>query len=129
MRETVRLEEMRRVLARAAVERKTVTYGYLMEKFGLSRGSGRGRTVVGALAEIDRAERAIGAPGFAALVVRKDTGYPGGGFFAVTRQKGATSWSAGGREPRLTDAEKAYAARERERAWAYYWRRHVGLRG
>ena len=101
---------MRRVLVGAAAERKTVTYGQLMKKFGLSRGSGRGNTVVGALDEIDGAERAAGAPGFAAIVVRKDTGYPGRGFFA------------GDGGSRLTPSEKELADKERERIWSYYRR-------
>jgi hypothetical protein len=106
----MRLEEMRRVLVEAAFERKTVTYGQLMKRFGLSRGSGPGNTVVGALDEIDRAERAAAAPGFAAIVVRKDTGYPGHGFFARGRKGGS----------RLTTDEKDYADREKERIWSYY---------
>jgi len=101
---------MRRVLVEAAVGRKTVTYGHLMKKFGVSRGSGRGNTVVGSLDEIDRVERAAGAPGFAAIVVRKDTGYPGQGFFAGERKSGS----------RLTPEEKEYADREKERIWSYY---------
>jgi hypothetical protein len=120
---------MRRVLRDAAVQRNTVTYGHLMGKFGLSRGSGRGKTVVGALTEIDREERAAGAPGFAALVVRKDSGYPGGGFFEGVRRKGATRRGAGGRRKGLTDAEMAYADKERERVWSYYRRRYAGPSG
>lgn len=103
---------MRRVLVEAAVEEKTVTYGQLMKRFGLSRGSGRGKTVVGALEGIDRAERATGAPGFAAIVVRKDTGYPGQGFFA----------REGNGDSRITPEQKDCADREKERVWSYYGR-------
>lgn len=114
-RTTVRVEEMRRMLAEAAAARRTVTYGQLMKKFGLSRGSGRGNTVVGALDQVDRAERAAGAPGFAALVVREDTGYPGLGFYAG-RRKGSG----------LTPADKEYAKKEREKVWSYYRRPAAG---
>lgn len=113
---------MRRVLVEAAIERKTVTYGQLMKRFSLSRGHGRGKTVVGALDEIDSAERAAGAPGFAALVVRKDTGYPGHGFFAGRRKESG----GGDGGSRLTLEEKDYANREKEKIWGYYRRRETG---
>ena len=113
------------MLVDAAAARKTVTYGQLMKKFGVSRGSGRGNTVVEALDEIDRAERAAGAPGFAALVVRKDTGYPGQGFFAG-KGKGSGGGDGGSR---LTPADKEYADRQRERVWSYYRRQRPTSRG
>ena len=111
----VTLEEMREELIRAAAERRTLTYGYLMERFKMSRGSSPGETVVGALAEIDRREHAAGAPGFAAIVVRKDTGYPGGGFF--TREglpQGLRRPHGEGQNPVLTQAERRYVDGERE---------------
>jgi hypothetical protein len=118
-------EDMRQELTRAAVERRTVTYGYLMAKFGMSRGSSDGGTVVGALGEIDKREYQTGAPGFAAIVVRKDTGYPGGGFFCwdgvpaeLRRRK------EDGQNPELSDAEKRYIKEERERIWSYYRSRY-----
>ncbi len=113
-------DEMRRELLRAALARRTVTYGYLMARFGLARGS-EGRTVVGVLGEIDRAESLAGAPGFAAIVVRKDTGYPGGGFFcweglpADLRRPGERA-----NDPILTQKEREYARQQQERIWAYY---------
>jgi hypothetical protein len=118
-------EGMRKELTNAAVERRTVTYGYLMGKFGISRGSSSGDTVVGALAEIDQLEYAAGAPGFAAIVVRKDTGYPGGGFFCwdgVPAELGRPNGE--GQNPGLTDAEKEYVDKEREKIWAYYQGRY-----
>ena len=70
---------MRSELVKAASDRRTVSYGILMRKFRLSRGAPGGNGVVGVLGEVDRREAQKGAPGFAAIVVRKDTGYPGGG--------------------------------------------------
>jgi hypothetical protein len=118
-------EDMRQALIKAAVERRTVTYGYLMDKFGISRGSSEGDTVVGALGEIDRGEYQAGAPGFAAIVVRKDTGYPGGGFFCwdgvpvELRRK-----SGEGQNPQLSEAEKRYIKSEQEKIWNYYRNRY-----
>jgi len=47
---------VRRELLRAAGGRRTVTYGFLMRKFRMSRGAPGGRGVVGVLGEVDRRE-------------------------------------------------------------------------
>ncbi|MDA4132636.1 MAG: hypothetical protein OK454_05865 [Thaumarchaeota archaeon] len=113
-------QEMRKELLAAALERRTVTYGQLMAHFGLARGDS-GRTVVGMLGEIDRHEYESGAPGFAAIVVRKDTGYPGGGFFcwddlpvALRRPKEKCQ------DPKLSQAEKDYVREQQEKIWEHY---------
>ena len=114
------LEGVRRELIAAALARRTVTYGQLMSKFGLGRGDS-GPSVVGALSEIDKREYMEGAPGFAAIVVRKDTGYPGGGFFCwedlpleLRRPREKCQ------DPRLSEDEKAYVRAQQEKIWAYY---------
>lgn len=111
------MEEMRRELLRAAGRRRTVTYGSLMRKFHLSRGRG----VVGAIGEIDREEARSGAPGFAALVVRKDTGYPGGGFFCWDGlPRGLRRPKSKALSPKLSEAEKRYVRGLQEKIWRYY---------
>src|SRR5574340_1530004 len=70
--ETLRLE-----LVKAARAHGTMTYGQLMKILGVSRG----RPLFEAIVEVGKAESAKGAPGFAAIIVRRDTGFPGGGFF------------------------------------------------
>jgi hypothetical protein len=114
-------DDVRSELVKAANDHRTVTYGILMRKFRLSRGAPGGKGVVGAIGEVDRREAQKGAPGFAAIVVRKDTGYPGGGFFcwggippALRRPKRA------GSNPRLSDAEKKYVRGLQEEIWSYY---------
>lgn len=114
------VEEIRKTLLDAASNRRTVTYGELMARFGLARGES-GKTVVGMLGEVDRVEHGAGAPGFAAIVVRKDTGYPGGGFFCwddipaeIRRPPERCN------DPKLSHAEKAYIRRLQENIWAYY---------
>lgn len=112
---------LREELLKAALERKTVTYGYLMQRFGVSRGSQAGKTVVGMLDEVDTQERARGAPGFAAIVVRKDTGFPGGGFFCWEGVPAAIRrpWERS-RDPKLSEEEREYARGEQRKIWAYY---------
>jgi hypothetical protein len=114
-------DDVRRELLRAAREHRAVTYGLLMRKFRISRGAPRGKGVVGVIGEIDRRETQKGAPGFAAIVVRKDTGYPGGGFFCwdgvpshLRRPKGESS------NPSLSDPEKRYVRDLQEKTWTYY---------
>jgi len=114
-------DDVRSELLMAASDRRTVSYGILMRKFRLSRGAPGRKGVVGVLGEVDRREAQKGAPGFAAIVVRKDTGYPGGGFFcwggipsALRRPKRE------GSNPRLSDAEKRYVRRLQEDMWRYY---------
>ena len=118
-------DEMREVLLSAALARRTVTYGYLMGRFGLARGS-EGRSVVAVLGEIDAAEALAGAPGFAALVVRKDTGYPGGGFFCWEGLPASLRRpSERANDPNLSTGEMRYVRGQQERIWAYY-REHAG---
>ena len=114
-------EDVRRELLAAAVGRRTVTYGSLMGKFHLSRGAPGGKGIVGVIGEIDRQEARRKAPGFAAIVVRKDTGYPGGGYFcwdgvpqALRRPKNR------GSDPRLSAAEKNYITILQESIWSFY---------
>ena len=113
--------DVRRELLRTAAARKTVTYGFLMRKFVLSRGAPRGKGIVGVIGEIDRREARREAPGFAAIVVRKDTGYPGGGFFCwdgvpTTLRRPKRE----GSNPRMSDAEKRYVRRLQEEIWSFY---------
>jgi hypothetical protein len=114
-------DDVRRELLRAATDHRTVTYGSLMKKFRVSRGASGGKGVVGVIGEIDRLEARKGAPGFAAIVVRKDTRYPGGGFFTwdgipsdLRRPKRE------GTNPRLSSAEKSYVRNPQEEIWRYY---------
>jgi hypothetical protein len=114
-------DDVRRELLKAAFDRRTVTYGFLMRRFRISRGAPGGKGIVGVIGEIDRHEARRKAPGFAAIVVRRDTGFPGGGFFcwsgippALRRAKHE------GLNPRLSDAEKKYVGKLQEGIWGFY---------
>ena len=81
----------------------------------------RGRPLFEAIVAVDRDEYARGAPGFAAIIVRKDTGYPGGGFFCdddlpadLRRPFSKAS------EPRLSPAEMNYVKEAQKRIWDFY---------
>lgn len=88
-----------------------------MKRFGLSRG----RVLSELIGLVDRKEYESGAPGFAAIVIRKDTGYPGGGYFCddglpprLRRPRGRSA------DPRLSGQEMAHVRAQQERIWAYY---------
>jgi hypothetical protein len=108
---------MRRSLLATAVRGETITYGTLMKRFRLSRG----RALSKMIAEVDRREYDDGAPGFAALIVRKDTGFPGGGYFCDDelpirlRRPGSKSGA-----PQLSAAERNYIRAQQQRIWLHY---------
>ena len=111
------IQKARELLLHAAGVRETVSYGRLMSMMGISRG----RPLFDLILKVDRYERSKGAPGFAAIIVRKDTGYPGGGFFcddelpeSLRRPFSRAS------DPKLTAAEMNYVKNEQRKIWEYY---------
>jgi hypothetical protein len=91
-----------------------------MKTFGVSRG----KALTGLIGAVDRGEYESGAPGFAAIIVRKDTGFPGGGYFygddVPVRLRRPANRRA---DPRLSETEREYVERQQRAVWAYY-RRH-----
>jgi len=113
------IESLRRELVRAARARGTLTYGELMRLLGVSRG----RPLFDAIVAVDRDEYRKGAPGFAAIIVRKDTGFPGGGFFCdddlPPSLRRPFSRAA---DPKLSAAEMNYVKDAQRKIWDYYSR-------
>jgi hypothetical protein len=114
------LEVLRKELVRAARARRTLTYGQLMKIVGVSRGA----PLLDVISAVDRAEYSKGAPGFAAIIVRKDTGFPGGGFFCdddlpapLRRPYQKAS------NPKLTAAEMNYVKQAQRKIWDFYGKR------
>lgn len=94
-----------------------MTYGELMKRHRLSRG----RKLSMMICEVDRAEGEHGRPGFAAIVVRKDTGLPGGGYFCddslppgLRRPKSRAS------DPKLSPEEVRHVLGRRHAIWEFY---------
>jgi hypothetical protein len=112
-----RARELRGALLEAASRRQTVTYGELMKRFGLSRG----RTFSEILGHVDQAEGRLGLPGFAAIVVRKDTRYPGGGYFCDDSLPFALRRPDDRRtDPKLSGKEVKHVRAQQERIWLAY---------
>ena len=111
------VENLRQELLRTAKARGTLTYGELMRILGISRG----RPLFEAISAVDRNEYRKGAPGFAAIIVRKDTGFPGGGFFCddglpPSLRRPFTRAN----DPKLSAAEMNYVKEEQKKIWDYY---------
>jgi hypothetical protein len=114
---TPTIEVLRSELVRAAKARGTLTYGALMKIMDVSRG----RPLWEAIVEVDKAEYARGAPGFAAIIVRKDTGYPGGGFFCDDGLPPSLRRPfEKANDPRLSAAEMNYVKDAQRKIWDYY---------
>jgi hypothetical protein len=114
---TPEIEVLRQELVKAARAHGTLTYGELMKIMGISRG----RPLFDAIVAVDRDEYSKGAPGFAAIIVRKDTGFPGGGFFCdddlpPTLRRPFSRAS----DPKLSAAEMNYVKEAQEKIWVYY---------
>jgi hypothetical protein len=108
---------MRLDLLKAARSGRTVTYGHLMKSYGLSRGRRLSQTI----GEVDRAELESGAPGFAAIIVRKDTGFPGGGYFCDDNLPRDLRWPwRWASDPRLSPEEISHLREQQGRVWAFY---------
>jgi hypothetical protein len=108
---------MRLALLSAARSRGTVTYGRLMKTYHLSRGRRLSQTI----GEVDRVEYSRGAPGFAAIIVRKDTGFPGGGYFVDDALPPGLRRARGrGNNPRLSSAERRHVLEQQRKIWEYY---------
>ena len=111
------IEYLRQELLRVAKARGTLTYGELMRILGIPRG----RPLFEAISAVDRGECRRGAPGFAAIIVRKDTGFPGGGFFcdgdlpASLRRPYSRA-----NDPKLSAAEMNYIKEAQKKIWDYY---------
>ena len=115
-----KLKGARTLLLASARKRETVTYGRLMKKFRVSRG----KVLSQLIGDVDRKEYESGAPGFAAIIVRKDTGYPGGGYFCGDDLPSSLRRpSRRSADPKLSAAEKRHIEKQRERVWSYYGRR------
>jgi hypothetical protein len=113
------IERLRQELLRAARTHSTLTYGQLMKLMGISRG----RPLFDAIVEVDKAEYARGAPGFAAIIVRKDTGFPGGGFFCDDELPPSLRRPfARASDPKLSAAEMNYVKEAQRKIWDYYSR-------
>ena len=111
------VENLRQELLRTAKARGTLTYGELMRILGISRG----RPLFEAISAVDKDEYRRGAPGFAAIIVRKDTGFPGGGFFCDSSLPPSLRRSfSRANDPKLSAAEMNFVKEEQRKIWDYY---------
>lgn len=97
------------VLADAAADRATITYGDAARVAFGGRFSARSGALMDLLGEVDEEEDRRRGIMIASLVVRKDTGMPGEGYFAFIARMGRP----------IDDREGVWRG-EAERVWAAY---------
>lgn len=78
---------LERLLAEVASARSTVTYGEVARRVFDGRVSARSGALMALLGEVDTATEAERGIMIASLVVRKDTGMPGDGYFAFAAEQ------------------------------------------
>lgn len=74
-------DRLERLLVRAGAEGRTVTYGEVLRHFGRRVGPGNVARLCRDLGEVCRRVEARGGPDLSCLVVRRDDGMPGEGWF------------------------------------------------
>jgi len=99
-------DEMRQVLSEVARNRETITYGELVTRVSGRRMSPRSAALSELLGEVCRVEDAERGTMLGSVVVRADSGMPGGGYFRHAAQMG-----------RNVDDIDAFWRGEVERVW------------
>ncbi|MBV6438095.1 MAG: hypothetical protein AELANPGJ_03393 [Anaerolineae bacterium] len=83
-------DEMRAILIYLAKQRKTICYSDLAALISTARLHHRAPIFHRLLDEMSREDAAEGMPSLATLVVRKDSGIPGQGYFVISAAEGDT---------------------------------------
>lgn len=109
----VDLDLLERVLIRAALEGRTLTYGELLAFFERRVTRITVAALCRDLGRIDERRAGEGWPDLACLVVRKADGLPGEGYFASLRREGAYAG------PSTGPAAEAFVAGRQARAGAW----------
>ena len=84
------LGEMRAVLIHLAKQRKTISYSALCGLITTAHIHHRAPYFHRLLDDLSHEDEALGVPSLAALVVRKDSGIPGQGYFAIFAAEGGS---------------------------------------
>lgn len=103
-------QELREMLSEAARARSTVTYSDVSLRVFGGRVPARSRLIMDLLSEVDEEEQHARGVIIASLVVRRDTGIPGAGYFTFLANRFGKD---------VSDPENAWRI-EAERVWAAY---------
>lgn len=109
----VDLDRLERVLIRAALERRPVTYGQLLAYFEWKVTQITVAALCRDLGRVADRRKGSGWPDLACLVVRKSDGIPGEGYFASLRAEGSYAG------PSLGPAAEAFVRSRQERAFTW----------
>lgn len=106
--------DVRERLIGVAKRRGTITYGELMEEFGIPRGHHkRGIGIGDVLDNINRKENAEGRPMITVITVHKSDRMPGKGFFKLARELGHL----------INQNDRKFWIDEINKVWEY-WSKH-----
>ena len=84
-------EELRALLIPLAVAGQTISYGEVAKRVGQPWSRAFSSTLMRALKEVDRINKSAGEPSLMSLVVNRETGLPGGGFFDQIEETAASA--------------------------------------
>lgn len=122
-------DDVRQRLIEVARKGETITYGALMEEFGIPRGDRYHRVGIGdVVGEISNFEYSEGRPRLSAIIVEVGSakepctkGITGGGFFGLDGLPEAVRRGAKHYNRPLTEAERRFLWQEQRAVWSY-WR-------
>jgi hypothetical protein len=117
----VDLDRLERALIRAALERRSVTYGQLLSLFERRVTRITVAALCRDLGRVEERRAAEGWPDLACLVVRKSDALPGEGYFDSLRREGAYAG------PSTGPGAIAFLRGRQERAFAWARRNGAGL--
>lgn len=111
------------VLAQAAHDRRTITYGDILARFGMGANVANVARLAKVLERIGEENVRKDEPIMAALVIRRSDALPGPSFFRLLESHHGYAGSTTG-----PDARAAHQS-ELDRVWAYWTGRDVGANG
>lgn len=121
-------EDVVRLIVKAAKQGRIITYGEIMRKCRIPRGqpTHNGKAIGDVVGRISEWTWENWGVYLSAIVVHKNTGYPGGGFFGLPGIPGEFARDeAGWADQRLTADEKAFLGKRQQEAFAWAKRRTI----
>ena len=121
-------EDVVRLIVESAKKGRTITYGEIMRKCGIPRGqpTHNGKAIGDVVGRISEWTRENWGIYLSAIVVHKDTGYPGGGFFGLSGIPAEFARDeAGWDDRRLTADERSFLSKRQQEVLTWAKRRRI----
>jgi hypothetical protein len=121
-------EDVVRLIVESAKRGRTITYGEIMRKCRIPRGqpTHNGKAIGDVVGRISEWTWETSGIYLSAIVVHKDTGYPGGGFFGLSGIPAKFARDeAGWGDRRLTPGEKSFLSKRQQEVLTWAKRRRI----